>query len=61
MTREKSCCNGAEVSRIGIYGTSYGFGLQTSIGGLEDVRVDYAYTNVDFFDGLNTFTFEIGF
>lgn len=44
-----------------IYGTSYGFGLQTSIGGLEDVRVDYAYTNVDFFDGLNTFTFEIGF
>lgn len=44
-----------------IYGTSFGFGLQTSIGSLEDVRVDYAYTNVDFFDGLNTFTFEIGF
>jgi len=25
------------------------------------VRIDYAYSNVDFFDALNTFTFQVGF
>ena len=44
-----------------LFGTSFGFGLNTSIGNLEDVSIDYAYTNVDFFDGPNTFTFQLGF
>lgn len=44
-----------------LYGTSFGFGIQTAVGGLEDVRIDYAYSNVDFFDALNTFTFQVGF
>ena len=44
-----------------IFGTSFGFGLQLALGGLEDVQVDYAYTTVDFFDPLSTFTFRVGF
>ena len=44
-----------------LYGTSFGLGLQTSLGGLEDVSVDYAYSSVDFFDPLSTFTFKVGF
>ena len=44
-----------------IFGTSFGFGLQLDLGGLEDVQLDYAYTTVDFFDPLNTFTFRVGF
>jgi hypothetical protein len=44
-----------------LYGTSFGFGIQTAVAGLEDVRIDYAYSNVDFFDALNTFTFQVGF
>ena len=44
-----------------IFGTSFGFGLQLDLGGLEDVQVDYAYTTVDFFDPLSTFTFRVGF
>ena len=43
-----------------IFGTSFGFGLQLDLGGLEDVHVDYAYTTVDFFDPLSTFTFRVG-
>lgn len=44
-----------------IFGTSFGFGLQLDLGGVEDVQLDYAYTTVDFFDPLSTFTFRVGF
>ena len=44
-----------------IYGTSFGFGLQLDLGGLEDLQLDYAYTTVEFFDPLSTFTFRVGF
>lgn len=44
-----------------IYGTSFGFGLNLEAGTLKDLRVDYAYTTVDYFDALNTFTFQFGF
>ena len=44
-----------------IFGTSFGFGLQLDLGGLEDVQLDYAYTTVDYFDPLSTFTFRVGF
>ena len=44
-----------------IYGTSFGFGMNLEAGTLEDLRVDYAYTTVDYFDALNTFTFQFGF
>ena len=43
-----------------IFGTSFGFGLQLDLAGLENVQLDYAYTTVDFFDPLNTFTFRVG-
>ncbi len=48
-------------SNTHIFGTSFGFGLKLDLGGLEDVEVDYAYTTVDFFDPLSTFTFRVGF
>jgi len=45
-----------------LFGTSFGIGLNFSLGGaLEDVRLDYAYTSVDYFDPLSTFTFQVGF
>lgn len=44
-----------------IYGTSFGFGLNVEAGTLKNLRVDYAYTTVDYFDALNTFTFQFGF
>lgn len=44
-----------------LYGTSFGFGLNTDLGSFQDVRIDYAYTSVDLFDALNTFTFQVGF
>lgn len=44
-----------------LYGTSFGFGLNLDTGAVKDLRVDYAYTTVDFFDALNTFTFQFGF
>jgi hypothetical protein len=45
-----------------LYGTSFGLGLKFGLGGaLQDVRVDYAYTTVDHFDGLNTLTLQVGF
>ena len=40
-----------------LFGTSFGFGLQLR----RDMHVDYAYTTVDFFDGLNTFTLRLDF
>jgi hypothetical protein len=43
------------------HGTSFGFGFQLDAGQFKDLRVDYAYTTVDFFDALNTFTFQVGF
>jgi hypothetical protein len=44
-----------------LFGTSFGFGLQLDAGAFKDIRVDYAYSTVDFFDALNTFTFQFGF
>ena len=44
-----------------IYGTSFGFGLNLDAGTLKDLRVDYAYTTVEYFNVLNTFTFQFGF
>ena len=45
-----------------LFGTSFGLGLNLPLGGaLQDARIDYAYTNVDFFDALQTFTFQVGF
>lgn len=44
-----------------LYGTSFGFGFQLDAGQLKNIRVDYAYTTVDFFDALNTFSFQFGF
>lgn len=44
-----------------LYGTSFGFGVQRDLGSLRDVRIDYAYSSVDLFDALNTFTFQVGF
>ena len=44
-----------------MFGTSFGFGLQLDLGTLEEVKIDYAYTAVDRFDALNTFTFQVGF
>lgn len=44
-----------------IFGTSFGLGLDLDLGTLRDVKVDYAYTTVDFFDPMNTFSFQIGF
>jgi hypothetical protein len=44
-----------------LFGTSFGFGIQSDVGSFKDVRVDYAYTSVDLFDALNTFTFQVGF
>lgn len=45
-----------------LYGTSFGMGLKFDLKGiLQDVRLDYAYTTVDHFDALNTFTLLVGF
>ena len=44
-----------------LFGTSFGFGVEFDVGTIKDARLDYAYTTVDHFDGLNTFTFQIGF
>ena len=45
-----------------LFGTSFGLGLNFNLGGaLKDVRLDYAYTGVDHFDALSTFTFQVGF
>jgi len=45
------------------FGTSFGVGLDlSSLGGkFQNARFDYAYTSVDHFDALNTFTFQVGF
>ena len=44
-----------------IYGTSFGVGLHPKIGGLSNIEFDYAYTQADYFDALNTFSIKIGF
>ena len=44
-----------------IFGTSFGFGLQLNLGSFEEIKLDYAYTTVDHFNALNTFTFQVGF
>ena len=44
-----------------LFGTSFGLGLNLNLGAMQDVRLDYAYTSVDHFDALSTFTFQVGF
>jgi hypothetical protein len=45
-----------------LFGTSFGLGLNLELGGkLKEARLDYAYTSADHFDGLNTFTLQLGF
>ena len=43
-----------------LFGSSFGFGVRFSVGDLKEARLDYAYTSVDHFDGLNTFTLQVG-
>ena len=44
-----------------IYGTSFGLGLNVDIGAIRDLQIDYAYTAVEYFDSLNTFSFKLDF
>ncbi|MFH1571191.1 MAG: PorV/PorQ family protein [Gemmatimonadota bacterium] len=44
-----------------LFGTSAGLGVQFDVGQVRGMRLDYAYTTVDHFDALNTFTFQVGF
>ena len=44
-----------------LYGISAGVGLEFDVGEMQGMRLDYAYTTVDHFDALNTFTFQVGF
>ena len=44
-----------------IYGTSFGLGLNIDIGAIRDLQIDYAYTAVEYFDSLNTFSFKLDF
>lgn len=44
-----------------LFGSSAGLGVQFDIGQMKGVRLDYAYTQADYFDALNTFTFQVGF
>ena len=44
-----------------LFGTSFGFGLQLDLGSFENVQLDYAYTTVDHFNALNTFTLQVDF
>lgn len=44
-----------------LFGTSAGLGVEFDIGQMKGVRLDYAYTSAEYFDALNTFTFQLGF
>ena len=44
-----------------IFGTSFGAGLRFRVPGVERIRVDYAYTATEYFDGLDTFTIQFDF
>ena len=44
-----------------LFGSSFGLGLELDVGGLEDVDVDYAFTDVKFFDSLHTVSVAVGF
>ena len=44
-----------------IYGTSFGLGLNIDVGAIRDLQIDYAYTAVEYFDSLNTFSFKLDF
>ena len=44
-----------------LFGTSFGLGLNFAVGGVRDLQIDYAYSSVDHFDPLSTFTFQVGF
>ena len=44
------------------FGSSLGIGLNLNMGGkLQEAHVDYAYTATDYFDAINTLTFQVGF
>ena len=51
---------GAE-DREYIFGTSFGAGLRFKVPTVERIRVDYAYTATEYFDGLDTFTILLEF
>ena len=51
---------GAE-DREHIFGTSFGVGLRFQVPTVERIRVDYAYTATEYFDGLDTFTIQLEF
>jgi len=44
-----------------LFGSSAGLGVEFDIGEMKGVRLDYAYTTVEYFDALNVFTFQLGF
>ncbi len=44
-----------------LFGSSFGLGLNFASSGKTRARLDYAYSSVDRFDALNTFTFQVGF
>ena len=51
---------GAE-DREYIFGTSFGVGLRFQVPTVQRIRVDYAYTATEYFDGLDTFTIQLEF
>jgi hypothetical protein len=44
-----------------LFGASFGAGLRFRVPGIEYIRVDYAYTATEYFDGLDTFTIQLDF
>jgi hypothetical protein len=44
-----------------IFGTSFGAGLKFQVSAIKLVRIDYAYTTTDYFDGLDTFSVQFDF
>ncbi|NKB68084.1 MAG: PorV/PorQ family protein [Candidatus Latescibacteria bacterium] len=44
-----------------LFGQSFGLGLNLGSKGSSRARLDYAYSSVDRFDALNTFTLQVGF
>lgn len=44
-----------------IFGTSFGAGLRFELTEIRRIRVDYAYTATEYFDGLDTVTIQLSF
>ena len=51
---------GAE-KREYIFGTSFGAGLRFQVPTVKRIRIDYAYTAAEYFDGLDTLTIQLEF